>query len=415
MLEKERMIINCDLCDARTIKEENYSSYEHIIINADVLLVNEKSKGILSRLPITSNVDEVMELDNDKKMNLQSVNGCCEMTNRLYVPENTILCVNGCLKIEPGAEKVLESYQKICVNGCVKCPKSLEGGLGRVTVNGSTEIYPDDCTILDDCFVPDRYFALRARDNGRYYAKNEVVLADEEADIAMLVQKKVQFVTKQLVVPESKAEESIPLIDETVKLTVVPQGQRIVCGDVLMNDELLDKYGDKLYIYGNLTVTEESLQALAGIKHLTVSGEVLIKRNCLEAFEAVHAEYGKRKLIRKEIRNKSDITIDAFILSETPEGFSFVNVGQIVIREDVTPKMITELLEIRNCGSVRCNVQQKSAVELISVNAGMIRTEEDRWEEAVDQQDQDSIWEQLKSGINFLKGMKEINADSYIM
>ena len=39
MSEKKKFILNCDVCDARKIKEESLSEYEQIIINADLILV----------------------------------------------------------------------------------------------------------------------------------------------------------------------------------------------------------------------------------------------------------------------------------------------------------------------------------------------------------------------------------------
>ena len=41
-LEKKTFILNCDVCDARKMKEEDLAAYEQIVINADVLIVNER-------------------------------------------------------------------------------------------------------------------------------------------------------------------------------------------------------------------------------------------------------------------------------------------------------------------------------------------------------------------------------------
>lgn len=45
MTENKRLVINCDICDTRKIEEENYSNYEQIVINADSIIINEKSKS----------------------------------------------------------------------------------------------------------------------------------------------------------------------------------------------------------------------------------------------------------------------------------------------------------------------------------------------------------------------------------
>ena len=49
-LGKKIYVVNCDICDARKVKEEDLSSYEKIIINADTILVNEHAKSVLSVL-----------------------------------------------------------------------------------------------------------------------------------------------------------------------------------------------------------------------------------------------------------------------------------------------------------------------------------------------------------------------------
>ena len=54
---KKNLIINCEICDARNMREEDYLDYERILLNAEIVLVNETSKGILNRLPIQVNTE----------------------------------------------------------------------------------------------------------------------------------------------------------------------------------------------------------------------------------------------------------------------------------------------------------------------------------------------------------------------
>ena len=41
-----KLIVNAAICDTRKIQEENYADYEAVLINSDLLIVNERSKGI---------------------------------------------------------------------------------------------------------------------------------------------------------------------------------------------------------------------------------------------------------------------------------------------------------------------------------------------------------------------------------
>lgn len=411
MFDKKRLLINCDVCDARTMKEEDYSGYEEILINADVLLVSERSKSILNRLPITSNVDDTLEVADDFKLNLQSFNGYYEITKAAGVAEHTVLCVNGHLMIRPGTEEVLKNYEKIYVNGCAKYPKSLENSLPDISVNGHMSSYPDDCIMLESRLVLDKYFPMRAKENCRYYVEDEVILADGSVDLAMLAEKKVQFVTKRFIVPESKVGESIALFDETVKLVVIPEGMKAICENVFLDNALLEKCGDRVYVYGDLTVTEDSMQAMQALKELQVEGTVFIKRNCMEAFEQLHAKYKELCPLRREIKNKMSATVDGNVLKASPDGLLVKNVAKLMITDEVTPQAIVELLEVKNCQSIYCNQEQKSSIELVSNNVAMIETEAKDGEE----KGSTGIFSQIAQGIGFLKDTKLINAESYIL
>ena len=149
MFEKKNFILNCDVCDTRKMKEEDYSGYEKMLINADIVIVNEMSKGILNRLPLTLNHDKMIELSDGVEITIRSINGSYEITAATAEQEHTLLVVNGNLRIHPGTEENLKKYEQISVNGCVRCPRSLEGFLNRLSVNGSICTYPDDCVVLE--------------------------------------------------------------------------------------------------------------------------------------------------------------------------------------------------------------------------------------------------------------------------
>ena len=53
MFNKKNYLLNCDVCDTRKMKEEDYSGYEKMMINTDLVIVSPSSKSILNRLPLT--------------------------------------------------------------------------------------------------------------------------------------------------------------------------------------------------------------------------------------------------------------------------------------------------------------------------------------------------------------------------
>ena len=412
MFEKKIFVLNCDICDARKMKEEDYAGYEEIVLNADMLIVSEESKSILARLPMTANVDETLELDKDIRINLQEVNGNHEISSKDRVPEYTILSINGDLKIMPGSEEALKNYWKISINGNVTYPKSLEASLKGLYINGDCNAYPDDCIILEDSFNVDKYFPLRAREGGRYYAKEEVIFGDEEADISKLVKKEVQFVTGQILVLEKLVEKAIPLFDESVKLTVIPEGEVLIVGDVTLTEELVAEKGERLFIHGNLNITEESVTALNRLKKLTVEKTLFIKKSMTEALKAVDVTYGDLQILRKIVENKVSMTVDAALLAGVPEGLLIRNIAKLKISEDVTPEAILDCLSVENCATVHCAPNQKSATEAVCKNTYMVKTGE---EEEKQENEGEGFFSKVKTGLGILKDTKVVNADKYVL
>lgn len=407
MFNKKNYLLNCDVCDTRRIREEDYSGYEKMMINADVVVVSAASKSILNRLPVTMNQDCTIEVADDVDVELKTVNGSYEITGTTAVSEHTLLIVNGSLSIHPGTEETLAKYEKIHVNGSVRCPKSLEGYLTKLSANGSVSMYPDDCVVLDSTFILDKYFPLRAKAGKKYYAENKVVVQDKSVDLEKLVQKKVQFVTGQLIIPEEMVEAGAELFDEKVDFEVVPAGMALHYGDAVLNEQLLEEEGNSLCVYGKLIVPEDcDLEALAeSVKNIVVKGNVVLKKGQKESFKKVNAKYGQLEF-RWEgriIENKPSARVDKALLECSPEKVLVRNAAIIKIASDVPPALILDRLVIENCAKVACSEEQESAVAAISVNVAKIG--ESGGEE----------FSGMMGGMKDLLSTKMINADHYIM
>lgn len=407
MSNQKNYLLNCDVCDTRKMKETDYSGYEKMMINTDLVIVSPSSKSILNRLPLTLNHDCTIELEDDAEIEVQAINGSYEITGTTAVHEHTLLSVNGDLHIHPGTEESLQKYERIHVNGSVTCPKSLEGYLAKLSANGSVSVYPDDCVILDDTFVVDKYFPLRAREGRRYYVKDAVIVQDKSADMEKLVQKNVQFITRQLIVPEEMAEACVELFDEKTEFTVTPAGMTLHYGDTVLNEQLIEKNGDRIYVYGNLTIPDNSnLRALSdSITKLTVKGNVTLKKNQAEEFKKLNAEYNDLtfKWEGRLIEKKISVKVDKTLLESSPEKLLVRNTASAKIASDVTPELILERLKIENCAKVSCSEEQESTVTAVSQNVAAIVKESN--EELSER----------SGGFDDLLSAKVINADSYVM
>ena len=407
MFNQKNYLLNCDVCDTRKMKEEDYSGYEKMMINTDLVIVSPSSKSILNRLPLTLNHDCTMEFEDDAKIELQAINGSYEITGTTAVHEHTLLSVNGDLTIYPGTEESLQKYERIHVNGSVTCPKSLEGCLTKLSANGSVSVYPDDCVILDDTFIVDKYFPLRAREGRKYYVKDMVIVQDKSAHMEKLVQKNVQFITRQLIVPEEMAEACVELFDEKAEFTVTPAGMTLHYGDAVLNEQLVEKDGDCIYVYGNLTIPDNAnLRALSdSITKLTVKGNVTLKKNQAEDFKKLNAEYSELtfKWEGRLIENKISVKIDKTLLESSPDKVLVRSTAAAKIAPDITPELILDRLVIENCAKVSCSEEQESAVAAVSQNIAAIVKESSK------------ELSEMSGGFDDLLSTKVINADSYIM
>ena len=401
MSDKKKFLLNCKVCDARKIKEEDYKDYEQIKINTELVIVDEKSKSILNRLPVTMNQESMIELPEGMQAEIRTINEKYEITGNTDVKDYTLLIVNEPLLIYPDAQETLGKYYKIVVNGPLRCPKSIEGNLGKISINGPVEIYPDDCIILDKVFHMDKYFPLRAKEGKRYYAEKMVIIGDTAVDMEKLVAKNVKFVTNRLLVHESKIEECIPMFDENVEFVVVPDGMKIIYGKIVLDEKFVKKEGNKLFVYGSVEVSPECDMKVLGeiLEKLIVKGDITLSREQEESFQRMDAEYDNiiYRFEGRVIVNKVNVSIDEKLLENSANGIRIQNVAMVNIAEEVSQQLILEKLEIMNCAKVICSKEQKSAVAVISQNVAMIGEEE------------------KESSLKDLFTTKVINAESYIM
>lgn len=254
-MTEKKLILNCEVCDSTKMKEEDYRHYGKITINTEVLVVNAASKSMLNRLPVGMNVELMIESEED--IDVKVINSSYEITTGMPPQKPVILIANGFLKVWPGTEEVLKKYECIIINGVAELPESLKNSLDKIVVNGPMRTYPDNCVILEDDFVMDSYFPIRAGEGMKYFARKIVIIQDTGVDVSKLVQKNVQILTPRVIVPEGRLEESAVLFDAGVDFVVVPEGLSLVYGNAVLDEELLGQKGRKIFVYGNLKLAEQ--------------------------------------------------------------------------------------------------------------------------------------------------------------
>lgn len=313
-----------------------------------------------------------------------------------------MICVNGSLSVSAGTEKVLENVLKICVNGSARYPKSMAPFLDKMNVNGKTRCIPDDCIDLKPEFAIDKYFPLRAKQDGKYYVDHKVVLIDTDVDVEALAAKNIQFVTERFLVREEYISKTIAMFAENVEMDVVPTGFAYIGEDAELNDTLIQRYGKCLYIDGNLVLKDDSRNCLEQVEKIRVNGDVRILKRLEKEFARIDAAYKKLVYVKgRYVKNQACMVVDEALLSSSPDGLEIVNCAGVKVEKDVKPELILERLTIENCGQISCSPEQKSALQLVCRNVAGIGDGEDEKEE-----EGGSILEMMK---------KVVNADTYVL
>lgn len=362
----KKLLINCGDCDARNVSEETLAAYESIAINAGDLLVTPETRALLNRYGVTLNCGDVLEVDKDVKF--ATFNGPAQIKSTDIVTEKIVASFNGPLEIGPGTQAVLDSYMGITVNGPLTIPESMSGNLGKIKVNGPIVCYPDDAIVLKRNAVIDRLFPLRAK-NKLYWSAKRMVMVDPQLDAGRLAAKGATFSSKEVILVESKVESLIELIDEAADIVVVPDGTAVILDDVELTDVTVKKHGAKLYVTGDIKLTEESEWALKQTEYLKVCGDAVVPED-LKVLLLDKAEIDGDIKVPKQskgrlISDKMNLRVTKWMLEQAPEGIHVEDCLNVVIEEDIPSEMILKKLSISDCLDVKCSPDQAAAVSMV--------------------------------------------------
>lgn len=373
MEEKRNFVLDCEICDARKMREDRFKDYAGVRINTEFLLLNERSQKILDAYPIELHVENTILTEED--VDFQEQNGSFTIAKGTALPRPTWLCVNGNLEIEPGTEEILSSYVGILVNGSVTCPRSLMPRLTRLSVNGVTQVYSDGCIRLKKTAVLDRYFGLRVKPKARYYAAKKVVMLDDSLDVEALAAENISFETKKALVAERFVRAAVPMFDESTEFEVVADGCSYVPGDAVLDAAFIKKNGSRIYVDGSLRLEEGCTSLLPQIEKLYVNGDVELAGEQKDAFLEVDAVYRKLQEQKGDlILGQLKVTVDRAMFAAHPEGICLKGCVSVKIDEAVTPEQILERLHAVGCVEILCSEAQRSAVIAVSRGVTEIHT-----------------------------------------
>ncbi|MBQ8995159.1 MAG: hypothetical protein IJ091_05040 [Oscillospiraceae bacterium] len=363
--------INSAMCDARNVTEESLAGFDSITINSGILITGERSKALLNRYPVTMNVGTVLEVPDGQDIRVEQINGKGEIGPNAD-GTGVFLMVNGRLTIANDSLDAAQSYYRIMVNGKIVMPRSYQGQVTNIEVNGSIQYYPDGATILKSDSEIDDLFLVRAT-NPLYFCPGNLYFLDDGIDIGLLQSKGLRFGARRIVVAKSLLGQVASLVDEESEIIRVPDGTRLVGEDVDLKPKTIRRYGTKLFVRGDVTMQDE--EALRALEYLYVDGTLRVDKNLEELFDEVECYYEDLKFFDPSINRIEDRTvvkIGSSMLKNHPAGLIVEDCAKVVLAEDISPEDILEKLHIQDCALVVCSEEQEDSVNLVARDVAMV-------------------------------------------
>jgi hypothetical protein len=396
---KKKLVINAAMCDVSHVSEQTLQAYDRLEINAAVVVSSSGAREKMAGLQVKINAASTLEAVEGATVSVQ--NGTFEIKAGQKLQKPAILIVNGKLTIEKGAQESLKDYLVILVNGQALYPNSMAGHLGQMNVNGSSLSYPDEAILLGSSAVIDRVFILRARDS-LYFAQRSVVLPDKTLDIKALREKGARFLTKKAVIAEALLEEALPLFEDEAEIVIIPEGLAYVKGSQELREELVRMHGARLYIDGDLHIPAQAAQALEQMERCSVSGEVKISKGLLDRFLALAPVYKELSTYRGTMfSEKSEVRITPEMMDRYPDGMTLEECAIVKIDSQIAPETIEQKLCFEECGMIFCSPAQRSAVEHVSSEVGMILDREPGAPEGEDQADKPDLQTEVVNAASY--------------
>lgn len=172
------------------------------------------------------------------------------------------------------------------------------------------------------------------------------------------------------------------LVDETVKISAIPDGCSYVNGDARLTESLLRTHGSRLWVGGDLSMpTRDCADLLERVEYLQVKGCFRGTRKALNKAEDLSREgrltllCGEMKLMGgSTIEDRAAVTVDTSLLEQTEDGLVIRDCASVTIREDVPLELLREkLLRIEDCAVVKCSPEQRPVVELVTYDVAVLK------------------------------------------
>lgn len=293
----KKLNVDAVVLDLRHLTEETLAAYDQCEMDAVFALTNPQAQALLNQYGVK--LDVVQSIHCEEDMETTIINGKATLDGTSIPEKKRVMVVNGKLSVKPDGVKALEQYCGIVVNGKLYCPESLASVVtAKCTVNGKLCLYPDDAVILNSTTRLDKMFLLRAQPK-LYWAEKLFIAVDPKLDAEALAAKGARFSSQKAILTERNAEILAPLFTEETELVILPEGTAVLDDDLELRAATLRRYGDRLYVMGDVIVPEEGREVLEQLAYLHADGDVLLPAALEEPFYAIpELEYDTLRLLK---------------------------------------------------------------------------------------------------------------------
>lgn len=373
----KKLNIDAVVLDLRHLTEETLAAYDQCEMDAVFALTNPQAQVLLSQYGVKLNVVQSIHCEED--VETTTINGKATLDGTSIPEKKRVMVVNGKLSVKPDGVKALEQYCGIVVNGKLYCPESLASMVtAKCTVNGKLCLYPDDAVILNSTTRLDKVFLLRAQPK-LYWAEKVFIAVDPKLDAEALAAKGARFSSQKAILTERNAEILAPLFTEETELVILPEGTAVLDDDLELRAATLRRYGDRLYVMGDVIVPEEGRKVLEQLTYLHADGDVLLSATLEEPFYTIpELEYGTLRLLKgRAIVGKPMLRLGKEMLQLYPEGIACVGCAMVTLDAALDPDTIAKKLTFEGCAMVKCTALQENAVNAVSKDVAQICVPED--------------------------------------
>ncbi len=360
---KKRLNVNASIADISSAAQETLEGFDEIKINCSACFVSSKSRYLLSHGKVKINCSHIIDIGEIKEVEVLAINGAKKMSASFEAPAKPTICaINGGLIIEDSPKKSLDQYLQVIVNGGVLHPMSFD--TSNFKVNGVLLPYPDGAKIIMDenfrlnntfinAAVPgETYFVFRLPENLNNISDKDIqkafkmsgLVATEPLDLELLKRKNIRFYTLWLTAAEENAEVLMELVDGALGNTIIPAGYKVMEGGTL--DKLaVRRFGNRIYVEGDLKVYRENADALNQVEGLIVKGTAYIAEPLLDLFFEKCSDNGDIAVVKGEWVDVSntEYVINAVLLEKMTDGATFfIDNSDVEIHEDVSPEQMKD-------------------------------------------------------------------------